>query len=151
MAGPGRTYDAVAVNASEVAARLKSVALFRDLSARQLREIVSHGWEHTFAPDAVLCREGHVGDNFFVILEGTAAVSRRGRKLRTLGPGDYFGEIALIDNAERTATVTAVTPLHCFLLGRSDFKGAIYVQDIGFKLLLTLAQRIRAAEKLEAD
>jgi len=137
--------------ASELAGRLKEVPLFGNLSQRQLRRVASRGWEHTFPAGRILCDEGRGADEFFVILEGTAEASRRGKRVRGLGPGDYFGEIALLDNADRTATVVATTPLRCFLLGRSDFKSVIYEEDIAVKLLVTMAQRLRAAEKLIAD
>ena len=137
--------------ASDLAGRLKGVPLFSNLAQRQLRRVASRGWEHTFAAGRVLCDEGRGADDFFVILEGTAEASRRGKKLRRLGPGDYLGEIALLDNADRTATVVAITPLRCFLLGRSDFKTVIYEEDIAVKLLFAMAQRLRAAEKLISD
>lgn len=139
------------MEASDLAGRLKGVPLFGNLSQRQLRRVASRGWEHAFPAGRVLCDEGRPGDDFFVILEGTAEASRRGRKLRKLGPGDYFGEIALLDNADRTATVIATAPLRCFLLGRSEFKSVIYEEDIAVKLLFTVAQRLRAAEKLISD
>lgn len=136
---------------SDLAARLKAVPLFSNLSQRQLGRVASRGWEHTFPAGRVLCQEGRGGDDFFVILEGTAEATRRGRRLRPLAQGDYFGEIALLDNAERTATVIATSPLRCFLIGRSNFKSVIYEEDIAVKLLFTIAQRLRAAERLIAD
>ena len=136
---------------SPLAERLKAVALFANLSQRQLRHVASRGWEHTFPAGRVLCQEGRAADEFFVILEGTAEVGRGSKKLRTLRVGDYFGEIALLDNAARTATVVATTPLRCFLLGRSEFKSVIYEEDLAVKLLFTMAQRLRAAERLAAD
>lgn len=132
-------------------ARLKVVPLFANLSQKQLRKLADHGWVGEFPEGKVLCAEGRPGDNFFVILDGSALASRRGKKIRTLKAGDYFGEIALLDNAERTATVTASGPLRCFLLGRSDFKAALYEEDIAVKLLHTVAQRLRASEELRSD
>src|SRR4030081_2922243 len=109
-----------------LALRLKSVPLFANLSKSQLKNIVDRGWGAEFDSGKVLCAEGKSGDDFFVILVGSAIASRRNRKIRTLKPGDYFGEVALLDNADRTATVTAVAPLRCFMLGRSAFKAALY-------------------------
>lgn len=136
---------------TDLVARLKSVPLFANLSQRQLRKLVDIGWMGTFKDGKVLCAEGRPGDDFFVILEGQAQASRKGRAIRTLKVGDYFGEVALLDNAHRTATVTAVGPLKCFMLGRSDFKAAIYEEDIAVKLLVNMAQRLRAAEELSSD
>ncbi|HEX9494954.1 MAG TPA: cyclic nucleotide-binding domain-containing protein [Candidatus Limnocylindria bacterium] len=136
---------------SALVARLKRVPLFANLSQKQLRRVSDHGWVAEFPEGKVLCTEGRPGDSFFVILEGFALASRRGRKIRTLKAGDYFGEVALLDNAERTATVTAIGPTRCFMLGRSDFKAALYEEDIAVKLLYTVAQRLRAAEELRSD
>ena len=131
--------------------RLKAVPLFENLTTKQLKGIADRGWVASFPLGKTLCVEGRTGDDFFVILEGHAQAHRRGRKIRMLKPGDYFGEVALLDNAERTATVTAVGPLRCFMLGRSAFKAALHEEDIAVKLLVTMASRLRAAEELNAD
>ncbi len=86
-----------------------------------------------------------------MILEGQAQAARGGKRIRTLKAGDYFGEVALLDNAHRTATVTALGPMRCFMLARTDFKAALYEEDIAIKLLTTMASRLRAAEELNAD
>lgn len=138
----------MAVNLAE---RLKAVPLFANLSRKQLNKLIDVGWIGTFKEGKVLCAEGRGGDDFFVILEGEAQATRAGRKIRTLTQGDYFGEIALLDNAHRTATVSALGPLACFMLARNDFKTALYTEDIAVKLLSTMAARLRAAEKLSAD
>lgn len=136
---------------AKLAERLKSVPLFANLSRKQLGTITEHGWVSEFQAGKVLCAEGRSGDNFFVLLDGFALAHRKGKKIRTLKKGDYFGEVALLDNAERTATVTTIGPVRCFMLGRSDFKAALYEEDIAIKLLVTMAQRLRAAEELIAD
>ncbi len=69
--------------------------------------------------------EGSTGSEFFVIIDGDATVSRRGRKVATLGPGDAFGELALLDKAPRNATVTAQTPMEVVVLGQREFGGLI--------------------------
>ncbi|HLZ48589.1 MAG TPA: cyclic nucleotide-binding domain-containing protein [Candidatus Limnocylindria bacterium] len=137
--------------AMSLADRLKAVPLFASLSRKQLNKLIDVGWVGTFKAGKVLCAEGRGGDDFFVILEGEAEATRGGRKIRTLKPGDYFGEVALLDNAHRTATVTALGPMRCFMLARSDFKAALYEEDIAVKLLATMASRLRAAEELNAD
>ena len=137
--------------APSLADRLKAVPLFANLSRRQLTKLVDVGWVGTFNEGKVLCAEGRGGDDFFVILEGRALAHRRGRKIRVLKPGDYFGEVALLDGADRTASVTTIGPVRCFLLGRSDFKAALRESDIAIKLLTTMASRLRAAEELNAD
>src|SRR2546423_1648565 len=136
---------------SGLVGRLKTVPLFANLSQRQLRMLAEHGWVGSFSEGKLLCREGTSGDDFFVLLEGRALAHRRGRKIRVLKPGDYFGEVALLDGADRTASVTTIGPVRCFLLGRSDFKAALRESDIAIKLLTTMASRLRAAEELNAD
>jgi len=135
----------------ETIAHLKAVPLFANCSAKQLRLIAEHGWEQEYPVGHILCEQGKRGDEFFVIVDGSARASRKGRTLRTFGPGDFFGEIGLLDNGERTATVTATTPVRCFILRRSDFKAAIYSEDIAVKLLYTMAQRLRAEITPEHD
>lgn len=131
----------------EVAERLKAVPLFRNCSTRQLRHIANRGWEQDYPPGGVLCEEGKLGDDFFVLLEGQAKVTRNRRKLRSLGPGDYFGEVALLNRSmyrtPRTATVTAHTPLRCFVLTKNRFRALIYEENIATNLLYGLASYLR--------
>ena len=133
--------------------RLKAVPLFESCTGRQLRRIAARGWEHAFAPGEAVCEEGAFADEFFVILAGQAAVRERGRKRSTLGPGDYFGEIALlrstlIERSRRTATVTATEPLRCFLLARSEFEGLLYEEDVAVKILRAVVRRLDASSDL---
>ena len=125
--------------------------MFANLSLKQLRGLADRGWVGDFPGGKKLCVEGKSGDDFFVLLDGLALAHRRGRKIRTLRSGDYFGEVALLDNAERTATITTIGPVRCFMLGRSAFKAALYEEDIAVKLLVSMARRLRAAEELNAD
>jgi hypothetical protein len=80
------------VSKREVAERLKEVPLFRDCSSRQLRRIAGRGWERDYPAGSALCEEGRLGDDFFIILQGQADVTRKRKKLRSLGPG--FGVAA---------------------------------------------------------
>jgi CRP-like cAMP-binding protein len=100
--------------------------LFRTLSRPQLVELAKSTEDMEVEKDKVLAREGDFGQEFFVIVDGEVSVSKDGQELRRLGPGDFFGEIALVwDSARRTATVTAVTPLRFFVLTRQSFRGLI--------------------------
>ena len=93
---------------------LKQVPLFSELSRRQLRTLAKRFRERSYDPGKAVVREGHMsGVGFFVIADGEAAVTVNGRRVSKLGPGDHFGELALISERERTATVTAVTELRC--------------------------------------
>jgi CRP-like cAMP-binding protein len=131
-------------------ARLKTVPLFQNCSGRQLRRIAELGREGTYEAGQTICEEGKFADEFFVILDGHADVRIGGRKRGTLGPGDYFGEIALlrsslIERSRRTATVTATEPLHCFRLGASQFDVVLYEQDVAVKILREVVKRLDAA------
>ncbi len=95
-------------------------------------------------PGRVLVSEGSTGSEFFVIIDGSANVTRRGRKVATLGPGGAFGELALLDKAPRNATVTAQTPMEVVVLGQREFGGLIdEVPGFARKLLAGMARRLR--------
>ena len=132
---------------AETIAKLKAVPLFQNCTGRQLRRIAESGNEGSFEPGHVIFEEGTFADEFFVILEGRADVREGRRKLRTLVASDYFGEIALVrstllERSRRTATVTAVEPLRCFRLGRSQFNALLYEGDIAVKILRAVVERL---------
>ena len=92
---------------------------------------------------SVLCKEGERGREFFVIIEGEAEVTRGGKRLATIGSGEFFGEIALLERVVRTATVTATTPLRFFVVSDSAFSGVLATDpSIERNLLRTLARRL---------
>ena len=121
---------------------LKRSPLFETLSRRELAQIARVSDDLEVAPGTVLCREGARGQEFFVIISGEAAVTRGGRALATLGAGDFFGEIALLERVKRTATVTAVTPLTFFVISAQAFDLVLNTsRTIERKLLHALARR----------
>jgi CRP-like cAMP-binding protein len=126
---------------SRLAEDLAQVPLFSDLNRRQLRKLASGFRERSFAPGTTVVREGHRGGvGFFVIAEGTAAVSVSGSTVATLGPGEYFGELGMITKQARSATVTAKTPLCCLTMAFWDFRQfAKGNPDVCWKLLQHLA------------
>jgi CRP-like cAMP-binding protein len=131
--------------ASSVAA-LEQVPLLADLTKRDRQRLAQTMTERTYAPGKQVVVEGRRGVGFFIILEGKAAVTVGDRVVNALGPGDYFGEMALISGDERTATVTADTELRCLGLTAWNFKA--FVQDnpsVAWALLTTLAERLRQA------
>ncbi len=120
---------------------LAGVPLFSDLNKRQLRKLAGGFKELTAGPGTTLVREGqNSGVGFFVIAEGTATVSVAGSTVATIGPGDHFGELAMITKQARGATVTAQTPLRCLSIRFWDFREfAKENPDVSWKLLEHLA------------
>jgi CRP/FNR family cyclic AMP-dependent transcriptional regulator len=128
---------------------LKRVPLFADLDKRELAQVARLFKERRFREGETVAREGSGGAAFFLIDAGEAAVSVRGEPRPSLGPGDYFGEIALIDEGARSATVTASSELVCWGLTFWDFRPLVQGNAaIGWKLLQSLAKKLRAAEQL---
>lgn len=126
---------------------LRGVALFQGLSKRELRAILEVAKEVEFAAGRRIVSEGKSGAGFHLILEGSAKVSARGRTFRRLGPGEYFGEISLIDGGPRTATVTAETGLRTLSLASWDFMPILERHSsIATKLLVEMCRRLRALE-----
>ena len=126
-------------------AALKRSPLFEGLSRRQLVEIARLTDDLEEPAGTVLCKEGSRGREFFVITDGEAVVTRGGKRLATLGEGDFFGEIALLEPVKRTATVTAETPLRFFIISDRAFDAVLETDPtIERKVLRTLARRLLA-------
>ena len=126
---------------------VQGVPLFADLDRRELQGVASSMKERTFNPGQTIAAEGQTGIGFFVIAEGTAKVTQGGEERATLGPGDYFGEIALIDDGLRTASVTADSELKAYGLTSWEFRPLVESNaSIAWKLLKTMAARLRDAE-----
>ena len=122
--------------ASEVADLLKQVPLFSDLDGKELEHIANAMKQRTFQAGQEIAVEGESAVCFFVIEDGQAKVTVQGEDRRTLGPGDYFGEIALITQGARTATVTADTLLKTFGMTFWEFRPLVEeTPSIAWKLL----------------
>jgi CRP/FNR family transcriptional regulator, cyclic AMP receptor protein len=104
---------------------LRQAPLFEGLSRKQLAQIARLSDDLDVPAGTVLCREGSRGEEFFVIVDGSAEVSRDGKRIATVGAGEFFGEIALIERVTRTATVTAVTPLRFFVISDRAFASVL--------------------------
>ena len=127
---------------------LRRVPLFADLSKREAQQIARLFKERRFAEGETVVREGSGGAAFFLIDAGKATVSIGGRQRATLEPGDYFGEIALIDEGARMATITASSELVCYGLTYWDFRPLVQENGvIGWKLLESLAKKLREAQQ----
>ena len=116
---------------------LREVRLFAGLNQRQLRQLARIAKERHYAPGVTLVAQGTMsGVSFFIVAEGEGAVSVDGAEVARIGPGDHFGELALITEEARTATVTAVTRLRCHVIAFWDFrKFAKENPDVSWKLL----------------
>ena len=127
---------------------LRRVRLFADLNKRELSQVARLFKPRTFSAGETVIREGSGGGAFYVIESGEATVLVRGEPRATLGPGDHFGEVALIDEGSRTATVTAQTELVCYGTTLWEFRPLVERNGVvGWKLLQTLAQMFREAQE----
>ena len=122
---------------------LRHSPLFEGLTRKQLGELARLTDDLEMPAGTVLCEEGARGREFFVIIDGEARVSRGGRTVATIGPGDFFGEIALLEQVRRTATVTASTPLRFFVVSDVAFRALVEADpSIERRLLHVLARRL---------
>jgi len=129
--------------AAEAAQLLARVSLFQGLEPRELEMLARTVHERTFRAGETIVTEGQGGVGFFVIREGEAKVSIDGREVRHLGPGDHFGEIALITEGARTATVTAETELRTYGLTPWEFRPIVQTNAaISWKILQALARQV---------
>jgi voltage-gated potassium channel len=129
------------------ATALGRAPLFKSLSRHELVELAKVTEDLEVADGKVLAREGEIGHEFFVLVDGEVVVSKEGQEIRRLSAGDFFGEIALLWESRRTATVTAASPVRFFVLTRQAFRGLLdHHPDIEAKVLEELEQRVRATE-----
>jgi CRP-like cAMP-binding protein len=127
---------------------IPQVPLFSGLDKRELQGLASSMKERTFDEGDVVSAEGQAGVGFFIIDEGEATVSVQGEELKTLKQGDYFGEVALIDDGARTATVTAKTALKCYGITSWEFKPLVEQNaNLAWQMLQMMAKMLRASEK----
>jgi len=122
--------------------------LFTNLSRTELVELAKRTEDMEVEAGKTLAREGEIGQEFFVIVDGDVVVTKDGEEIRRLGPGEFFGEIALVwESPRRTATVTAAGPLRFFVLTRQNFRSLIAHQpEIEEKVLAALEERVKATE-----
>ena len=127
---------------------LQHVPLFVDWNKHEVEEIARLFNEHRFSKGETVVKEGSVGDFFFLIDSGEADVFIGGKGRTTLKPGDYFGEIALIDEGTRMASIIASTELVCYELTSRDFRSLVESNGVvGLKLLQQLVKFLRATRK----
>jgi CRP/FNR family transcriptional regulator, cyclic AMP receptor protein len=127
---------------------IKRVPLFEDVRGRELEQLANSFKARRFSQGDQIAEEGQGGIGFFVIGEGEAAITVHGEQVHTLKPGDYFGEIALIDAGMRTATVTAATPITAYGLTAWDFRPFVESNaSVAWKLLQHLAKLFRELQE----
>ncbi len=126
---------------------LKSIWLFSGCSASELRKIRSSLDAVSVPAGKVLVEEGRIGQEFFIIVEGRAAVTRNGKRVARLEAGDHFGELALLDRRPRSASVVSETELDVLVMSQRQFNGLLEsVPTIARKMLSALATRLREAD-----
>jgi CRP-like cAMP-binding protein len=123
--------------------RLQGVPMFADLAKKQFRQISSLMTQVTRPAGTVLIEEGRAGQEFFIVLEGKVEVRHGDQVIATRGPGEYFGEIALLDNRPRTATVAVVEPVVVEVLSRQEFTGLLAQSpELSDEIMATMARRL---------
>ena len=133
---------------AEPAELIQQVPLFAGLDKSDIQGLASSMKERTFNEGDTIASEGQSGIGFFIIDEGEAVVSVGGEERATLKHGDYFGEVALIDDGARTATITAKSSLKCYGITSWEFRPLVEQNaGLAWKMLKTLAQRLREAEQ----
>ena len=126
---------------------LRRVPLFADLDDDELAQVALLFKERRFAAGETIVIEGSEGAAFYLIESGGASVTVRGSTRASLGPGDHFGEIALIDEGVRSATISATSDLVCYGLTLWEFRPLVVANgEIGWKLLQSLSKKLRSAE-----
>ncbi len=127
---------------------LQRVPLFQGLTDRALDALAALASETTFGLGQVITAEGDEGVAFYLLLAGRASVARHGRLIKTLGPGDFFGEISLVDGRPRTATVVAETEVRAIEIRREEF---VRLMDrfgaVRLGIVMALTERVRSDER----
>ena len=125
---------------------LKSVPLFSSLDKKYLKTLAVTAADQTYKPGDVLVAEGKKGVGFYLVAEGQVTVEKGGKTVATLGAGQFFGEMALLDEQPRTATVKAVTPTRCLVLSPWEFWGTVANDpEVLRSLLKETVRRLRQA------
>ncbi len=132
----------------DVASTLAAVPLFSQLSGKERRHVARALGVHSVADGVMLVRQGEAGDTFYVLLDGGAKVVRNGRKTASLGTGDWFGELALLDPAPRNADVVTVGPATVGILDAKSFRRLVgELPAMTARLLAGLARRVRDGDR----
>ncbi|HSE93386.1 MAG TPA: cyclic nucleotide-binding domain-containing protein [Methylomirabilota bacterium] len=146
--GPKRGFFGWRVSQDAKVQQLQRVPLLAECSRRQLRAVAQIAEIRELPAGGVVTRAGDPGDEFFVIIDGRARAEVSSRKRPRLGPGDFFGEMSLLDGERRSATVVAETPVRLLVIPRREFSRVLAeVPDLTRNLLAVLSRRLRQAEQ----
>ena len=127
---------------------LSRVPIFESCLPEQIASILAVSQEHTYAPGQIIVTQGTPGQAFYLITAGRVAIERDGQGLGAFGPGDFFGEMSLLDSAPRSATIRAIDETHCLMLSSWDFKSLLErMPAIAIRLLEVLSRRLRVADE----
>ena len=127
---------------------LAAVPIFRDLNKKSLNRIAHFARKRSFRAGEVIFKEGEEGVGFFMVTGGQVSVSRAGSELAKTGVGGFFGEMALLDNHRRSATITAVADTECLAIMRSDFIAELRANaDLAIEVLGVLSRRVRQLDE----
>jgi len=134
-------------DAPDTASMLGTVPFFSGLDEKKRKSLVSEGKEMTYKAGDSIVREGAMGVGFYLILDGRAEVRKGDKVLATLGRGQFFGEMSLIDELPRSADVIAVTPIKCWALTSWAFAALVKANpEVALHMLKELVKRLRAAQ-----
>jgi CRP/FNR family cyclic AMP-dependent transcriptional regulator len=125
---------------------LHAIPEFSTCTLEQLEEVIELCDQLLVQAGEVILKEGRIGRELFIVLSGTAAVTRRGKEVALLGPGNYFGELGAIDHGPRNATVTAVTDLDVLIIGSKEFESMASIAGFRDAILKGMTRRIREAD-----
>lgn len=131
--------------------QLMSVDQFRSCTRAQLREVERLAERVQVGEGYVLAREGQIDREFFLILSGTVKVTQKGRQVNTLGPGDYFGELAALNPGPRNATVTALSDLDVLMIGPRQLNAMAEIPGFRDALMKGMASRLRTVDAQLAE
>jgi CRP-like cAMP-binding protein len=137
---------------AEITETLAIIPLFSDLPLKTLKRLERITRTRDFIAGEVIFHEGDEGVGMYIIVEGEVKATRGGTELATLGPGEFFGEMALLDHFRRSATITATKPTTCFSISRWDLISELRENpDLSIAMLQHLSRRIRQLDaRLEA-
>jgi CRP-like cAMP-binding protein len=123
---------------------LGACRLFTGVTKADLGGLAERAVEVEFGPDRVIARQGEIGTGFFVVIDGSVRVVRDGEELAVLGPGEFFGELSVLDGKPRVAQVVSITETRCLALATWDFEEAVLANPaLGLAILRGLAERLR--------